>query len=237
MALIYVPCSLVLWRSARLELVNSIVTPGQTGSGVMPIVSMDGGGLWGMEFGDIQLRSTELRKAWRAISGACGGGVNKLIVPYCDSETPPWPLDEEGDPITSYGSLPHSDDTLFDDGSGYYQPVIDASSVGAAELFDTEIVIAFVYGGPLVGGEHFSIDHPTERHRIYRVTGVEINDDGNSVVSFVPPLREDVPDGTPLDFDEPKCVMQPVTANSLDITLDIVKFARPSVQLIEAPVS
>lgn len=202
----------------------------------MPLMAMDGGGLWGMEFGDIQLTSANLRRAWRAVSAACGGGVNKLVVPYCDPVHQPWPI-VDGEPLTSYDSIPHSDDTYFSDGSGYYQNVIVATTVGDADLFDTQIVMDFTYGGPLLGGEHFSIDHPTVRHRIYRVTGVEINDSGNSIVSFMPPLREDVESGTEIDFDEPKCVMQPASPNALDLTLDIISIGRPSMQLVEAAVA
>lgn len=233
MSLIYVPLPLMRMQAQGLDLTSRIVTPGITGSGVIPKMSTDGGGLWRYDVSNIQLTTTALRKAWRAIAGKCDGGLNKLIVPFYDKWHQPWPV-VNGEQVTSYDPISHDDGTLFSDGSGYSQNVIDAVTVGSAALRATTLTIRFFYGGPLEGGEHFSIDHPTMRHRIYRVVGVELNGAGRSVVTVRPPLREAVPACTPLDFDTPRCVMEPATSDALDIVTDINQIARPSPVLIEA---
>ncbi|MBX6427134.1 MAG: hypothetical protein IRZ09_14560 [Variibacter sp.] len=230
--LIYVPAALIRERGAKLELARRVISPGLTLSGVVPLVATDGGGLWRMEFEDIQLTEPDHRRAWRAIAGFADGGANKLVVPFADAAHQPWPV-VGGEPLTSYGAIPHADGTLFADDSGYQQPVIMAHVVGSAALRATQLTIAVSYGGPLRGGEHFSIDHPTMRHRIYRVVSVE-ESGGNSLVTIRPPLREAVTDGTRLEFDEPKCVMQPETPDALDIMTDIISVARPSPRFIEA---
>lgn len=231
--LIYVPLSLMRMQAQGLELTSRVISPGLTGAGVLPMVSTDGGGLWRYDLTSIQLYEPNHKRAWRAIAGACDGGVNKLIVSLYDNEHQPWPI-VDGVPFTSYDPIPHDDDSYFDDGTGYYQNVIDAQTVGTAALRATSLTVAFAYGGPLVGGEHFSIDHPTMRHRIYRVVRVTENDDGDSVVTIRPPLREAVAAATPLDFDHPKGIFQPASPDALDIVTDINQVARPSPTLIEA---
>lgn len=231
--IIYVPPSLLLHRSDTFEIVGQAVSPGVTGSGVMPLVSTDGGGFWQRSIGDVVLATKEKRQAWRAIAARCDGGANPLAVPFVDIDHQPWPL-VGGVPLTGYGAIPHSDDTFFSDGSGYYRPVIAAETVGAAALRATTLTIHFVNGGPLIGGEHFSINHPTESHHAYRIVSVELDEDtGDSICTIRPPLREAVADGTLLDFDKPTCLMRPFPPNSLHLVTDMIGMARPSPVFVE----
>lgn len=232
--LIYVAPALLARRMAtQPELVRRVISPGATMSGLVPAISTDGGGLWKFDLDDVHLKTDNARRAWRAIAGLCDGGANKLIVPICDARHQPWPL-VGGVPLRSYDPLPHSDDSFFSDGSGYAQPVIDAVTVGAVALRSTQITIDFNYGGPPVGGEHFSVDHPTVRHRLYRIVKVE-ESGANYLCTIRPPLREAVPTGTSLDFDLPKCVMQPDPANALDLMVGTARGpARVSPKFIEA---
>lgn len=231
--LIYIPPHLLPKRGTKLELARRVVSPGLSLAGIAPRVATDGGGLWRLEFDDLQLVTPDQRQAWRAISGLCDGGANKLIVAVYDHTHQPWP-EVDGDPLLAYEPIPHSDGSFFSDGSGYYQSVIDAEIVGAVALRATEVTLQFNYGGPPRGGEHFSIDHDTVRHRIYRIVTAVEDDDGNYTCIIRPPWREATADGVVAEFDVPKCVMEPETPDALDIMTDIIGHARPSPKFIEA---
>jgi hypothetical protein len=195
-------------------------------------MSVDGGGLWTIAFGEVQLTKAVHRQAWRAINAMCDGGVNKLIIPFVDLPHQPWPI-VGGKPITSYGAIPHDDGSFFSDGSGYEQSVIDAEIVDAAGLRATSIRIRMNYSGPLMGGEHFSIYHPVMSHRMYRIGRVVERDDGDFDVTIRPPLREAVEGGEALDFDAPKSIFEPEVSGGLNIGTDVIGVARPSPMLIE----
>lgn len=202
--------------------------------GIPDVARIDGGGFWVAELSAVVLSQADHIRAWRALEALLDGGVTEVVVPSCESRTAPWPV-VDGVKITSYGSIPHSDGTLFSDGSGYYQPVIDCEVVSAANLRATSLVLSFNYGGPLRGGEAFSLEHPTKGHRRYHVGSVVINDSGQSVVTIRPPLREAVAADTPVNFDRPKCTMRLAASDAMDLTLEMRRFARPSVAFKEAP--
>jgi len=230
--LIYVPASLLRYRSVEPELSARVIAPGLSGAGVIPKMSVDGGGLWTIAFGEIQLSTPAHRQAWRAINAMCDGGVNKLIIPFVDLPHQPWPI-VSGKPLTSYDTIPHDDGSLFSDGSGYVQSVIDAEIVTSAALRSTSLRIRMNYSGGLMGGEHFSIEHPVMSHRMYRIGRVVERDDGDFDVVIRPPLREAVSGGEILDFDAPKSIFEPETPGGLNIGTDIIGMARPSPMLIE----
>lgn len=230
--LINLPRSLLRRRDIRFELASRTISPGVTASGVIPLSRTDGGGLWTMDAGEIQLSTANHRRAWRAISGLCDGGVNKLIVPFHDPAHQPWPI-VNGEPLEAHEEYGFDDGTLFDDGVGFWQPVIVAKAVGAWAERATTVRLEIEYGGEIESGEHFSVEHPIQSHRPYRIVqAIEVGA-GVYDVTIRPPLREAVVDETALDFDEPKCIMQPVEPNGLDIVTDIINLAQPSVQLVE----
>lgn len=233
--LVYLPPGLLRRRmGAQPELMRRVRTSGVTESGLVPAIATDGGGLWQIVFDDVHLRTDDSRKAWRAINALSDGGANKLIVPLCDGLHQPWPL-VNNRPLRSYGTITHSDDTIFSDGTGYTDTVIDAQVVGTFDLRASSIVIQFNYGGPPEGGEHFSIDHPTLRHRLYRIGRVAEEDDGTYTCTIRPPLREAITDATRLEFDLPKLVAQPDPPNALDLAVGTARGpARISPKFIEA---
>ena len=108
------------------------------------------------------------------------------------------------------------------------------AALGATEL-------TFTLDGPraLLGGEHFSIDHPTWSHRLHRITRVKSGGAGTgdvTVVDFRPPLREaivaaDSPT-TLLNFDSPRCLMRATSDFDLDVGLQ--RFGAGSASFEEA---
>lgn len=231
------PRALLRERSSQWTLVGNTISPGQTGDGVVPIVRTDGGGFWRAQLASIAINSGALIGAWRAISAQLDGGSGVMVVPMCDPCVP-WPV-IDGERVTGYGNVPHSDGTLFDDGAGYDQPVVECVTVGDAIRRATTLVLQFVNGGPLVGGEFFSFQHATYDWRLYVVRSTYENDDGTTTITFRPPLREAVTDGTLVEFDRPRCVMRLASQDAMVLDLEMRRRGNPSITLIEslAPVT
>lgn len=226
------PLSLMRELTVEWNLFAGNATPGQTASGAFPSLRLDGGGLWVAKLNQILLVDDDAVRAYRALRIAARGGARALYVPRHET-VQPWPLDENGRPITTYGDIPWDDEVLFDDDTGWDQPVIDCITVGSAALRATTLALRFIYGGPLRGGEVFSILHAAQGWRLYEIEAVEINDDGDSVVTFSPPLREAVADETQVEFDQPRCTMKLLSPDAMNFTLQTFPNDRPTAQFIE----
>jgi len=218
-----------------------VATAGQTADNVSQIIRSDGGGFWVCTMSDVSLggrgagvghaRQKAATLLWRAVRQICDGGVNAIVVPRNDALVRPWPVGMVQGEI----SLPHSDGSFFDDGSGYYQPVIDVVISAAASLRATFLNLAFRQCGPLQGGESFSILHDTVGWRLYEIATVVYSDPTRATVTFHPPLREDVAAGAAVEFDRPRCVMRLANAGAMDLAVVPWTFNTASVSFVEAP--
>jgi hypothetical protein len=230
------PRSLLREKSHSWNLVGVAATPGQTAQSFAPIIRSDGGGYWSCSMSDVSLSGTRksdikrLTLLWRSVRQICDGGVNPIVVPRNDALFRPWPAGVAQGPV----ELPHSDGAFFSDGSGYFQPVIDITCNGG-ELRQTFLGIIITYGSQLMGGESFSIEHPTMGWRMYEIATVQMLSDVSSIITFMPPLREAVPAGTRLEFDRPRCLMRLAKTNSMDLTVVPWTFNTASVDFVEAP--
>lgn len=192
-------------------------------------VNSDGGGFWIASINNIQFWDRTFTLLWRAVRQACNGGRNPLVVPRNDLAFAPFPA---GGPVSD--NLTFDDSTLFDDGTGLYQPSIDIETTAAASLRGTSLSVALLLSAPLQGGEAFSIKHPTWDWRIYEIATVTMIDAINAIIVFNPPLREDVPLGTVLDFDRPRCTMKLMNPAAMDLNVTTWPFSCPSVKFIES---
>jgi hypothetical protein len=220
------PRALLRERRHSWNLAGVAAAGGQTASNVSTLIRSDGGGFWTCSMSDVGLsggpgltgrdRQRVATLLWRAVRQICNGGASNIVVPRNDALFRPWP---EGLAHTVGLSVSHGDETLFGDGAGYYQSVIDIVAAAAARRA-TSLEIAVNYAGELLGGESFSIEHPTLGWRLYEIKSVDMVSDSEGLISFNPPLREAVTDGTPLEFDRPRCVMRLAQPRSMD--LDVV---------------
>lgn len=213
------------------NLVSQVATPGRSGSGVLPITRVDGGGLW-MAQSELLLHTSDQIRTWRALRMAADGGATAFVLSRFDY-FPPYPV-IGGETVTEYEPVPHSDDATFSDGSGYAQSAVVARTVGATALRATAMTLELISGEPLRGGECFSIYHEDMLWRMYEVKSVVIDGDGHSAITFRPPLREAVADGANVEFDLPRCMMQLAKPDAMDVTLLMAQMARQSAQFIEA---
>lgn len=222
------------------NLVGVAATPGQTAQSVAPIIRSDGGGFWSCSMSDVSLSGHGSAKGrdrqrlstllWRAVRQICDGGVNAIVVPRNDALFRPWPAGiAQGVPAP----IPHSDDSLFSDGTGYYQPTINVTSNGDAPLRSVGLNLNLIRCGSLVGGESFSILHPTMGWRIYEIGTVIYTDATHATVTFRPPLREAVVGGTDIEFDRPCCTMRLANPGSMNLTVQPWTFNSASVDFVE----
>lgn len=224
------------------NLAGVAATPGDTGNSVSVLTRSDGGGFWKCSMGDVSLsgngaavgkqRQRLSTLLWRAVRQICNGGVAPIVVWRNDTLFRPWP---SGVDQTVGQDIPHLEDAvLFDDGTGYYQSTIDIAA-GAGELRGTALNIALNYAGQLVGGESFSIQHPTMDWRVYEIATVSMSSAVDGVITFNPPLREAVANGTALEFDRPRCKMRLANPGSMDLQVQPWTFNSASVEFVESP--
>jgi hypothetical protein len=228
MSVIAFPLKLLHERDHDWNITANTATSGQTATSTVDVRS-DGGGLWVASLNNIQFRDRTDALLWRAIRQACNGGVSPIVVPRNDSVFAPFP----SPPIKSYGSISFSDASFFSDGSGFYEAIIDVTCAAAA-LRATTLVLTLNNCAQLQGGEAFSILHPTMNWRLYEIATVTPIDATHSSVTFNPPLREAVIDGTQLEFDRPRCLMKLVDSKAMDLNVTTYPFTMASVKFIEA---
>lgn len=227
------PRRLMREESHDWNVVGNVAGSGQTTSGSVS-VRTDGGGLWMASINVIRISNDrDGRNAdtnlWRAVRQICNGGVTPIIVPRNDVLFRPWPVGLDA----SVGlDVPHDDDSYFSDDADYHQTVIDIAC-GPGALRATTLDIAVTYAGELVGGEAFSIEHPTVGWRMYEIATVEMSDAESGVITFNPPLREAVSGGTKLEFDRPRCLMKLATPGAMDLNVTAQPYNQPSVKFIE----
>lgn len=202
--------------------------PPQTAAGAFPIVRLDGGGLWIAKANAIWIGDEVDARAFRAVRMLAQQGAMPVIVPRNEGGVPPFPAG-----YAPYGSIPHSDGSLFADGGGYAQSVIDVRTVASAELRDTSLTLDLINCGELSGGMSFSIHHETQGWRLYEIKTAVINDDGGTEVTFEPPLREAVGAGEYLEFDQPRCVMRLMAPDAMNFRLTVFPFTIAGVSFVE----
>lgn len=167
---------------------------GRSLSGYEDVIRTDGGGFIVAEFTNGETWEREDTLAWRALTDGMDGGAIPVVVHFCD---------RLHQPVGDRADVPHSDDSPFGDHTLYESGSVTASVTAAAALRATSIRFAIASERPLIGGEWFTIVHPTWGERAYRVIGVE-----GDTIQFRPPLREAVASGEALDFDDPRCRMR-----------------------------
>lgn len=177
------------------------LSPGPSLSGIEEPIRTDGGGYVAADFANGVLNKRESVLAWRAVTTAMDGGVNPVTVILCDRRHQPV--------VGLPGGVPHSDLTPFSDGSLYTTKGASGEVQAAAALRAVELVGQLITQRPLIGGEWFSILHPTWGHRAYNIMGL-YPEGSNTRLVFRPPLREALTAGTAIELDTPRCRMRRV---------------------------
>ena len=174
--------------SIKLTLQGRTITSPPSISGVGQVLRTDGGGFWVCEMSGIILRTPDQIRAWRAWLDVLDAGVTRVNVPIADTAFAPRPL--HGRRLARPSQLRNSSaDEYFPEATAFASPLVIASASPASHRA-TEITINVSQGSRLKGGEHFSLQHGSMGHRVYRTGRVLSRNDQTATVAIRPPLRE-----------------------------------------------
>lgn len=194
-------------------------------------------GLWSIKYAEMFVHAPARHRYWSWLGGILNTRVRMMRVPiYSD-----WfaPVSGNAGGALYITGIPHSDGSLHSDGTGYSQSTISAV-LGAAAMGAGAIQITVMAGGEILGGEIFSINHPTQDHRAYKIADVEPNPTADSLgrltyqVGLNMPLKEDVPAGTSARFDRPLCIMRLAPGATIPLDVSGFQLARPEINFLEA---
>lgn len=223
MALLVFPTHFFGIYAKDVDIEQASVSGGVALNGDEDVIATDGGGRWTADMPDIALNRREKIMAWRGFKSATGGGIDPFVFPICDARH---------QPTLGRGRVPHSDGSSFSDDSLYASTDCTAELSADAALRATTISIAITaLGKPLIGGERFTIDHPTMRHRCYQIGRISAQTDEAATFQFHPPLREAAVSGTEVDFNDPRFVAR--IDGSMRAPLANPRFAAGAVRVVE----
>lgn len=227
MAIIW-PCSRLVPRNISVDSASRTMAGPASVSGFTQVVASDAG-LWKATYEEIPVRDTQgvgLVQLWRAIAVQAEGRLNPLLICVHDIERKPYPAGTSDADLE--GQVPHADDALFDDDTGYVSSVIDVSLSANAAVRATTLVVTKSLSGDLEPGHRFSIGE-----RLYQIRSVTNQDAASATIKIWPPLREAWSTGARLEFDRPVLRVRLASDKEMDLPLELGRWSFPSVNFIE----
>jgi hypothetical protein len=231
MSTLVFPSRLFAPSSLQARLVGQAITGGASLSGEAQFADVAGGGRWVADFGEATLWTREKILAWRRFTGACDGGAAEAVVPLTDRRQ---------QPVT--GAYAGTDTIGLDTWAASVAAVphqITATVTADAALGETSLTFTYTGPLPLLGGEFFSIEHPTWGWRLYefiRIDSGGVGDGGSTTATFRPPLRQAItaansPEHT-LEMEWPRCLMR--ADGDISETVSMQRFGKATARFIEA---
>lgn len=215
------PCDVLRAQNIAADISpRSLAAPPST-SGFGQVVASDAG-IWKVTLGNVLVRDRTSVITFRAIANLLEGRLNPIIVPLCRAYQP---VPDGAVASGLYEQVPHGDETLFGDGTGYVGRVIDVVTVGAWAARAVSGFVQVNYAGRIEPGQHFSIGD-----RLYRVRTF---DEDTGAITFRPPLREAVSSGAQLEFDDPVVRCRLADDAGMDLELAFRRFGNPTVNFVE----
>lgn len=216
----------------RPQMISADLVPytrsgGRTLGGIEPATRTDLG-FWSIEYGSVVMRNKTHAswRAWSAIRQKLGGKSGLIAVPVRSALTAPY-VSGKFEPI---GEVPHDDDTFFDDDTPYTQGAISVVTDGVTPVGATSIKLRIINAASDLVGVRFSYEHT-----LYETGPVTSIDDDVWTVPISPTVRQLIPAGADLEFDQPTCLCHLVDDRSMDIDQNaIAKQSSPSVSFVEA---
>ncbi len=201
-------------------------TGGRALGGAKPSVRTDLG-FWTIDYVGILLHSPAQLRVWEAIKDILSGSSGRIAVPIWVQQSAPW----AGGPRVGYEpspTVPHDDDTPFDDGTEYEQGAISIETVGETLIGATVITLRAIAAGDDLSGVFFSYEHA-----LYR-TGRVVSVDGNDwTMRISPSIRQTIPAGATLEFDIPTCLVRLVDDDGMNNGQNINRYQPVNVSFEE----
>lgn len=192
-------------------------------------VAQGDAGYWVASFTRVVAGPAATVLAFEALKAKLEGGAHQVQVPTYEDDRAPWPA-SGGRAANAYAEQPYSDGTYHTDGHGFYRPSIIVLSSSDAALRATSISFTITTAGTIRAGNKFSIFD-----RLYVLKELLSSSGSNRTYSISPPLREAVPSGTRLNFENPICRMRLVSEAEMDLTLERGIYGFSDITFIEVP--
>ena len=200
---------------------------GTTLGGITPSMRTDLG-YWSIDYSNVvmQNKARTQWQTWSAIRQKLGGRSGLIAVPVRASLSAPYASGS----FEASAETTHSDGALFEDDASYVQGAISVRTVGVTAVGATTIRMKIIHAADNLVGVRFSYNHA-----LYE-TGPVIGIDGDVwEVPISPTVRELIPDGADLEFDQPTCLCHLAEDRGMDVPQDAVaKNVYPSVRFSEA---
>ncbi len=218
------PMTLLVPSECRANPVPFTRSGGRSLGGIERTVRTDLG-FWSVDLVGIPVYSQAQRRTWLAIRQQLGGRAGLIAVPASSFDTAPYVSGEiEATPEVSF-----DDATTFDDGTLYEQPAITVVAHSLTPIGATIISLRAVDVAADLSGVRFSFNHA-----LYETgPAIDVTDDVWTVPVF-PSIRQLIPAGAELEFDNPSCLCHLADDRGMDGGLDMVGFERRSVSFVEA---
>lgn len=188
---------------------GSAIEGGRNTAGQSQSIELSGGGLLTAAYEDCKINWPMQYEYINWLGARLNGSFRFINVPIITDYYGPFPV-INGVPGDVIKGIPHSDDTLFSDDTGYSQVSVFGTSTQPAQL-NAGVLSMRVQGlsRDLRFSDWFSINHPNKGWRAYRYWKI-ISKSADSVpvysLAISPPLREAVTAGTQVEFARPRFV-------------------------------
>lgn len=227
MAIIEWPLCVLRPQQMSANLVPFTRSGGPTLGGITTSVRTDLG-WWSIDYTNVILmnRHRDQWMTWQAIRQKLGGRSGLVAVRVKAGLSAPYVSGSFEPKIKTT----HSDGSTFSDGSKYVQGAIAVKTVGFTAIGATTIRLRIIKAAQNLVGVRFSYNHA-----LYE-TGPLIGIDGDIwEVPISPTVREVIPDGADLNFDDPTCLCHLTDDSGMDMTQEsIARTSYPSVSFQEA---
>lgn len=222
------PYSTLKAKGFRLDLFGSVISGGITATGQQQRVNATGGGLWTLALDFPRFSTPNQLRAWRVIQFRSQGGVVPVNVAICDLRQAPTPSN------WASGSVPHSDDTSFSDGSLYSSAIIGATLAASAALRATAVTVLFASDSVPLGGEFFSLAYGDGSHEIHVILTATATATPNEYdLTIAPPLRAAHDAGETVNFDHPTGTFVLAQQDSMSMATDFGRFGQGTATFVE----
>ncbi|WP_245440276.1 hypothetical protein [Mesorhizobium sp. Z1-4] len=197
-------------------------------------------GLWVGQFTDIpvhQQHGKQRIELWHAIAGIVEGRLTPIVVPVFVAGRRPLPDGVIDADIDYEVDLPHSDDSYFDDDSGYETGWIEVSLSTSASRRATQVSVTKSLCGEIRSGMRFSVgavgsvSNPVRLYQVKRIVSQMVS---AATFTIWPPLREALSSGARTEWARPHVQMRLASDNEMDLMLQPVGLADPpTINLLE----
>ncbi|AWM24978.1 Phage protein [Sinorhizobium fredii CCBAU 25509] len=168
----------------------------------------------------------EVWQTWQAIRQKLGGRSGLIAVRVRSSLSAPY-VSGQFEPVIE---TEHGDDSPFDDETPYTQGAISVVTDGVTAVGATSIRLRIINADANLVGTRFSYNHA-----LYETGPVTEVDGDIWTVPISPSVRELIPAGADLEFDQPTCLCHLAEDRGMDVDQNAVsKFVLPSVSFVEA---